>query len=251
MSSPGCAAGRMPADYGGCSPGAPVGDRRLYRCDGGEETDRFVADDPRLEQFLAGRTSNEDEPPPRPGDRDRDPEGTSPPQSRPGTSSAAPCRPAVRGSNRCRRSRCRRWPPSRRRAGCWPRGRPFSHEVYEAAGKPVRPTSGSCGRGWPSCAWRSPAERGNQTGALRLLGRAHRRLETYAARPLGPPTAGPEPHRRVDLRTGNEPRPRFVVDGPPVVRTPTSSRQTNAGVDLPRVAWRPLALLVEVSPPCC
>ena len=34
----------------------------LYRCDGGEETDRFVADDPRLEQFLAGRTSSEDEP---------------------------------------------------------------------------------------------------------------------------------------------------------------------------------------------
>ena len=34
----------------------------LYRCDGGEETDRFVADDPRLAQFLAGRTSSEDQP---------------------------------------------------------------------------------------------------------------------------------------------------------------------------------------------
>jgi hypothetical protein len=34
----------------------------LYRCDGGEETDRFVATDPRLTQFLAGRTSNQNQP---------------------------------------------------------------------------------------------------------------------------------------------------------------------------------------------
>lgn len=33
----------------------------LYRCDGGEETDRFVATDPRLAQFLAGRTSSQDQ----------------------------------------------------------------------------------------------------------------------------------------------------------------------------------------------
>ena len=47
----------------------------LYRCDGGEETDRFVADDPRLEQFLAGRTSSEDSPRSQHGDRDRDAAG--------------------------------------------------------------------------------------------------------------------------------------------------------------------------------
>ena len=34
----------------------------LYRCDGGEEADRFVASDPRLAQFLAGRISSQDQP---------------------------------------------------------------------------------------------------------------------------------------------------------------------------------------------
>ena len=33
----------------------------LYRCDGGEETDRFAATDPRLAEFLAGRTSSQDQ----------------------------------------------------------------------------------------------------------------------------------------------------------------------------------------------
>ena len=32
----------------------------LYRCDGGEEADRFVSSDPQLAQFLAGRTSSEE-----------------------------------------------------------------------------------------------------------------------------------------------------------------------------------------------
>ena len=47
----------------------------LYRCDGGEETDRFRSDDPRLAQFLAGRTSSEDQPHPRADERDRDTAG--------------------------------------------------------------------------------------------------------------------------------------------------------------------------------
>ena len=38
------------------------------RCDDGEETDRFVADDPRLAEFLAGRTSSQDRPRSRPGE---------------------------------------------------------------------------------------------------------------------------------------------------------------------------------------
>jgi len=33
----------------------------LYRCDGGEEADRFEASDPRVTEFLAGRTSNQDQ----------------------------------------------------------------------------------------------------------------------------------------------------------------------------------------------
>ena len=33
----------------------------LYRCDGGEETDRFVAADAQLARFLAGRTSSQDQ----------------------------------------------------------------------------------------------------------------------------------------------------------------------------------------------
>lgn len=39
----------------------------LYRCDDGEEADRFVAADPQLAEFVAGRTSSQD--------RDRDSEG--------------------------------------------------------------------------------------------------------------------------------------------------------------------------------
>jgi hypothetical protein len=33
----------------------------LYRCDGGEEADRFEATDPRVTEFLAGRTSSQDQ----------------------------------------------------------------------------------------------------------------------------------------------------------------------------------------------
>jgi hypothetical protein len=34
----------------------------LYRCDGGEEADRFVAPDSQVAEFLAGRTSSQDQP---------------------------------------------------------------------------------------------------------------------------------------------------------------------------------------------
>ena len=47
----------------------------LYRCDAGEETDRFSAGDPQLARFLAGRTSSEDQPHARAGERDRDTAG--------------------------------------------------------------------------------------------------------------------------------------------------------------------------------
>ena len=39
----------------------------LYRCDDGEEADRFVATDPQLAQFLVGRTSSQDPPASRAG----------------------------------------------------------------------------------------------------------------------------------------------------------------------------------------
>lgn len=32
----------------------------LFRCDGGEEVERIVSDDPRLRTFLGARTSSED-----------------------------------------------------------------------------------------------------------------------------------------------------------------------------------------------
>jgi hypothetical protein len=154
----------------------------LYRCDGGEETDRFVADDPQLEQFLAGRTSSEDEPPPRPGDRDRDPEGRAR-QSRPRDKLG---RPLPYGSQGVEPVSEEPLPPldtveaARRLLA---EGRPFSaHEVYEARWKAGPAEERELWQGLAQlCVAITHAERGNQTGALRLLGRAHRRLETYAA----------------------------------------------------------------------
>ena len=85
------------------------------------------------------------------------------------------------------------------------------------------------------------AERGNQTGALRLLGRAHRRLETYAA--TGGPAYGLDLGRIVAWSQDRELIPtQLVVDRPAAVKTPGDSAN-NVGMDLPRVAWRPLALL--------
>ena len=100
----------------------------LYRCDGGEETDRFVASDPRLAEFLARRTSSEDQP--------RAPHDVATgsgsqqtgevivtqqdvPDSRVhGIDSVALCPTAVLASSRCRRSRCHRSAPWRLRTSC-------------------------------------------------------------------------------------------------------------------------------------
>jgi predicted metal-dependent hydrolase len=66
-------------------------------------------------------------------------------------------------------------------------GRPFSaHEVYEARWKAAPATERELWQGLAQlCVAITHAERGNRTGAMRLLGRARRRLETYAE------TAGP------------------------------------------------------------
>ena len=62
-------------------------------------------------------------------------------------------------------------------------GRPFSaHEVYEARWKAGPATERELWQGLAQlCVGITHAERGNQIGARRLIGRARRRLETYAA----------------------------------------------------------------------
>jgi predicted metal-dependent hydrolase len=62
-------------------------------------------------------------------------------------------------------------------------GRPFSaHEVYEARWKAGPATERELWQGLAQlCVGITHAERGNRIGALRLIERARRRLETYAA----------------------------------------------------------------------
>jgi uncharacterized protein len=161
------------------SGGVTVG---LYRCDGGEETDRFVATDPRLEQFLAGRTSSQDEPAPGPGDRDRDPEGRAR-QARPRDKLG---RPLPYGSEGVEPVSEEPLPPMDTVAAArelLAEGRPFSaHEVYEARWKAGPAEERELWQGLAQlCVAITHAERGNRTGALRLLGRAHGRLRAYAA----------------------------------------------------------------------
>ena len=61
-------------------------------------------------------------------------------------------------------------------------GRPFSaHEVYEARWKAGPTEERELWQGLAQlCVAITHAERGNRTGALRLLGRAHGRLRAYA-----------------------------------------------------------------------
>jgi predicted metal-dependent hydrolase len=69
-------------------------------------------------------------------------------------------------------------------------GRPFSaHEVYEARWKAGPTTERDLWQGLAQlCVGVTHAERGNRTGALRLIGRARRRLETYIS--TGGPSYG-------------------------------------------------------------
>ena len=154
----------------------------LYRCDGGEETDRFTADDPRLATFLAGRTSSEDRPGSRPGERDRDTAGRAR-QARPRDRLG---RPLPYGSVGVEPVSDEPLPPLTTMASAHDlltEGRPFSaHEVYEARWKAGPTTERELWQGLAQlCVAITHAERGNRIGALRLLGRARRRLETYAA----------------------------------------------------------------------
>jgi hypothetical protein len=161
----------------------------LYRCDAGEETDRFSADDPRLAQFLAGRTSSEEDPDSGPGTRDRDAAGRAR-QARPRDRLG---RPLPYGSPGVEPVPDEPLPPLDTVAAAQKLladGRPFSaHEVYEARWKAGPDAERELWQGLAQlCVAITHAERGNRVGAMRLLGRARRRLESYA--PTGGPTYG-------------------------------------------------------------
>jgi uncharacterized protein len=170
----------------------------LYRCDGGEEADRFVATDPRVAAFLAGRTSSQDQL-----------EAT-------GVSAADADQHELRERDRDSQGRARQARPRDRLGRPLPYdsegvepvseepllpmatisyahelladGRPFSaHEVFEARWKAGPDSEGELWQGLAQlCVGITHAERGNRIGALRLIGRARRRLETYSA------TGGPD-----------------------------------------------------------
>jgi uncharacterized protein len=165
----------------------------LYRCDGGEEADRFVSTDPQLAQFLAGRVSSE-EPPPSARvavgqaddhehrERDRDSQGRAR-QARPRDRLG---RPLPYGKVGVAPVPEEPLPPLETISYAHELladGRPFSaHEVYEARWKAGPVAERELWQGLAQlCVGITHAERGNQIGALRLIGRARRRLETYAA----------------------------------------------------------------------
>ena len=154
----------------------------LYRCDNGEEADRFVATDPQLAEFLVGRTSSEDQPRQEPHDRDRDSAGRAR-QARPRDRLG---RPLPYGSVGVEPVSEEPLPPMATISYAHELlidGRPFSaHEVYEARWKAGPDSERELWQGLAQlCVGITHAERGNRTGALRLVGRARRRLETYAA----------------------------------------------------------------------
>jgi hypothetical protein len=165
----------------------------LYRCDGGEEADRFAATDPRLVDFLGGRTSNQDQLlRPRqpalgqvhhqPGERDRDAQGRAQ-QARPRDRLG---RPLPYGSLGVVPVSDQPLPPADTMASAHEllaEGRPFSaHEVFEARWKTGPATERELWQGLAQlCVGITHAERGNRVGAVRLIGRARRHLETYAA----------------------------------------------------------------------
>ena len=168
----------------------------LYRCDGGEEADRFASSDPRLVQLLAGRTSSHepDVASPRPAaggrrkqrDRDRDANGRAR-QARPRDRLG---RPLPYGGAGVEPVSEQPLPPLATISSArdlLAEGRPFSaHEVLEARWKAGPEAERDLWQGLAQlCVGITHAERGNLTGAQRLIGRARRRLEAYSA------TSGP------------------------------------------------------------
>ena len=175
----------------------------LYRCDDGEEADRFVATDPQLAQFLVGRTSSQDPPHHEPADRDRDSAGRAR-QARPRDRLG---RPLPYGSVGVEPVSEEPLPPMATISYAHElliKGRPFSaHEVYEARWKAGPDSERELWQGLAQlCVGITHAERGNRIGALRLVGRARRRLETYAATGGAGIRLRPRPHHRMDPKPG-------------------------------------------------
>src|SRR5215207_4938400 len=164
----------------------------LYRCDGGEEADRFTSSDPGLDQLLAGRTSSHEpdirSPETTVGgrserrDRDRDAEGRAR-QARPRDRLG---RPLPYGGPGVEPVSEQPLPPAATISSArdlLADDRPFSaHEVFEARWKAGPDAERELWQGLAQlCVGITHAERGNRIGALRLIGRARHRLETYAA----------------------------------------------------------------------
>lgn len=165
----------------------------LYRCDGGEEADRFVATDTQVAEFLAGRTSSQDQldatgvsladaDQHELRERDRDLQGRAR-QARPRDRLG---RPLAYGSEGVEPVPEEPLPPAATISYAHELladGRPFSaHEVYEARWKAGPDSERELWQGLAQlCVGITHAERGNRIGALRLIGRARRRLETYSA----------------------------------------------------------------------
>ena len=86
-------------------------------------------------------------------------------------------------------------------------GRPFSaHEVFEARWKAGPTAERDLWQGLAQlCVGITHAERGNRTGALRLIGRARRRLATYAA--TGGPNYGLDLSHIIDWIRAREREP--------------------------------------------
>ena len=152
----------------------------LYRCDGGEEVDRLVSSDTRLAAFLGGRTTSQEQFV-EPRDRDRDLAGRAR-QARPRDRLG---RPLPYGSEGVEPVSEEPLPPLETIAAAHQllaEGRPFSaHEVYEARWKDGPTAERDLWQGLAQlCVGVTHAERGNRAGALRLIGRARGRLETYA-----------------------------------------------------------------------
>ena len=170
----------------------------LYRCDDGEEADRFTSSDPGLERLLAGRTSSHetDTPSPNPAvggrpeqrDRDRDAHGRAR-QARPRDRLGRPL--PYGGAGGVEPVSEEPLPPVATISSArdlLADGRPFSaHEVFEARWKAGPDAERDLWQGLAQlCVGITHAERGNLTGGLRLIGRARARLETYSA--TGGPT---------------------------------------------------------------
>jgi uncharacterized protein len=154
----------------------------LYRCDGGEEADRFVATDPRVAEFLAGRTSNQDQLGSAGHERDRDALGRAK-QGRPRDQLGRPLPYGSEGVDPVPEEPLVPMRTISYAHELLAEGRPFSaHEVYEARWKAGPDSERELWQGLAQlCVGITHAERGNRIGALRLIGRARRRLETYSA----------------------------------------------------------------------